>query len=280
MAVNVVALNHGVPAPAKIGEWIRKATIRSLTGLDEQVLLDLPASIPTYSKAVMLLERITTFEGTEEAGIVLKKMTLGDRVCLLLNVRKLMKGDIISCTIDCPKCKRSMSADISINELLKTKCPEPENDNYELIDGGFSLRIRPLTAEDQNLFLSKILVDESLKQNLARACIVQSKPNLPAILSEGLLEVIGSRLGEVDPLSDISLNLLCPECNHTFQASFDAEEYILGEIASNSYRDLEREVHWIAFHYHWSEKEILSIPTTKRKRYVELVNTTLSGEAI
>ena len=32
---------------------------------------------------------------------------------------------------------------------------------------------------------------------------------------------------------------------------------------------------WLAFNYHWSEDAILSLPIKKRKRYIELINTTL-----
>lgn len=251
------------------------------------MLLDLSADIPIHSKAVMLLQRVTSFEGIAEAdaGILLKKMSLGDRVSLLLNLRKLMKGDNISCTINCPKCGNAMSADISITKLLETTSAKLENDYCELTDdhdGGLSFHVRPLTAEDQDLCLSKTLTTESLKQNLAKACIVQSESSLqlPASLSETLIEDIGSRLAEIDPLSDISLNLSCPECDHSFQASFDAEEYIMNEIGPRNYKELECDVHWLAFHYHWSEQEILSLSTTRRKRYIELVNTTLAGEAL
>ena len=88
-------------------------------------------------------------------------------------------------------------------------------------------------------------------------------------------------LEEIDPLSNIYLHLLCPECGHSFQASLRVEEFVLGELGMMSGNNqLEREVHWLAFHYHWSEEEILSLPTAKRKRYVELVNATLAGEGI
>jgi hypothetical protein len=273
-----VAFHRGIPSQTKNGQWIRSATIRNLTGSDEQMMADMPPSVPPHSKVAKLLAAMTSFqEGQSEAMI--KKMSVGDRVSLLLNARKLMMGDTISCTVDCPKCKKSMSVDLSISKLLNIKHPKPEND-YEIKACGYAIHVKPLTAEDQDLAAANSESIDELVQNMARACIVQSEPGLPADLPEAILEAIGSQIEEIDPLSDISFNLSCAECNHAFQASFDAEDFVFREIGVTRYQQLEREIHWLAFHYHWSEKEILSLPSSKRKRYVELVNATLAGESV
>jgi hypothetical protein len=83
-------------------------------------------------------------------------------------------------------------------------------------------------------------------------------------------------LKQADPLADIVLDLLCPECSHTFQAPFDPEAFFLTELAMRSAK-LEQEVHWLAFHYHWSEDAILSLPASRRWRYINLINDTLSS---
>lgn len=36
-------------------------------------------------------------------------------------------------------------------------------------------------------------------------------------------------------------------------------------------RELYSEVHFLALHYHWSEKDILSMTRDRRKMYVELL---------
>lgn len=264
------------------GHWIRRATIRNLTGSDEKMIADLRPTIPPYSKVVMLLARITTFEKEEgEPEALIKKISLGDRALLLLNARKLVLGDIISCTVDCPKCRKPMSVDLSVSKLLAhAEQSTTEDDDYKIQDCGYTIHVKPLTGEDQDFAFAKSKSTDELVQNIARACIVRSDPELPAELPEKLLESIGSRIEKLDPLSDISFSLSCPECNQGFPASFDAEHFIFREIATSLYPQLEREVHWLAFHYHWSEKDILALPSSRRKRYVELVNATLAGESI
>ena len=111
-----------------------------------------------------------------------------------------------------------------------------------------------------------------------RSCIISSEPQLQDKLNDDFLFQLSSKLEELDPQADVNLDLSCPDCKHQFQAPFDIEKYIFQEIIQ-AHDQLEREIHWIAFNYHWSEDSILSLPFMKRKRYVELINATLSGES-
>ena len=48
---------------------------------------------------------------------------------------------------------------------------------------------------------------------------------------------------------------------------FDPQEFFFGELRTS--RDLlDREVHYLAYHYHWSEQEIMAMPRDKRRRYI------------
>jgi hypothetical protein len=286
-----VVVPRGVSATTT-GKWIRRAAVRRLTGHDEQALAELPADTPVHSRVIALLERMVSFEddadgddvsaAATDAASVLKKLSLGDRALLLLTARKLIIGDNLSCTTSCPSCEMAMSLDISVEAIImRAEDRELSMENYELKASGFSsLRVRPLTAEDQDmLVIKKGSGPDALAQELAKACIVRSESALPEILPESLLEAISSRLDEIDPLSNINLRLLCPECGHGFLASLPVEDFVLGELGMTG-GQLEREVHWLAFNYHWTEDQILSLPSAKRKRYVELVNATLAGEAV
>ena len=169
-----------------------------------------------HSRVVALLESIASFEGADPAA-VLKKLSLGDRAALLLTARKLMIGDTLSCTTSLPKLGRAMSLDISADAIIQADHPEPRID-YGLEASGFSLRVRPLTAEDQDDLITRTSGPDALTQELARACIVRSEPTLPENnnLPESLLEAVSLPLEEIDPLSDIKLHLLCPECRPLF----------------------------------------------------------------
>jgi hypothetical protein len=61
-----------------------------------------------------------------------------------------------------------------------------------------------------------------------------------------------------------------------FAAPLDLRRFFFGELRAD--RDLlYREVHYLAYYYHWSEPEILAMPRSKRRTYLELLGEEIEG---
>lgn len=281
-----VPLTHGIHLDA--GQVIEKASLRQIDGSDGQFLADISTDrTPVHRISILLLERLASFENVQDTNRkrqLLRNMSIGDRVALMLQMRSMALGDTMQCIICCDLCKKNMSIDLSINTLLhqasilSKKC----KDEVCCIGvEGYELKIMPLTGSDQDMLSAKstTVEKENLKQSLAKSCIKESNPRLPDIIPENLLYAVELKLSEIDPLSDIVLEVHCPSCGDAFSAPFWPEEFILQEVGTFN-QQLEQEVHWLAFHYHWSEKEILALPMKKRRKYIELINATLAGENI
>ncbi|MGD9534383.1 MAG: hypothetical protein AB7V56_11520 [Candidatus Nitrosocosmicus sp.] len=121
---------------------------------------------------------------------------------------------------------------------------------------------------------------EDYYKNLIISHLVRadSEESLKKILSkEGILEQINDKLLEIDPLSYIDLNFVCPYCQRAMSENFYTEHFILQELYLYC-KQLPVEVNWIALNYNWTEEDILSLPISKRKHYVELISKSLSGE--
>lgn len=261
------------------GSWIQQAELRQLNGHDEQLLAEIwNSSLPL--KTTALLERIVTFGKSvaiPEIREIIRSLTVGDRVALMLHLRKLTFGDKLSCVLTCPDCKESMSLELSTSTLLQPTIPNPKSE-YSINLDNFTLTIRPVNGADLEAIIENSNKPDTAEQ-LVKSCIISSEPPLHDKLSDDFIAMVSSKLQELDPQANLELKFTCPTCQHSFQAPFNAEDYIFQEITEHQ-KQLEREVHWLAFNYHWSENSILSLPLTKRKRYVELINATLSGENI
>jgi hypothetical protein len=266
-----VAIPRGIPWPAK-GRWESHVLLRQLAGHDERALAEF-AGMPLYARVNAFLERVASFEEGDAAEL-LRRLSIGDRVALMLHVRRLELGDSLDCTVSCVKCGKAMSVVLSAARLLNI-VPTAPGVSYSVEASGLRLQVRPLTVLDQDMLLDA-KEGEDLEEELARACIVSSDPQLPEKLPSQIIQAIGSKLEEVDPLSDIALDLACPECGHKFRASFNAEDFVFRELDIGQ-GDLESEVHWLALHYHWSENEILSLPVKRRRKYISLINTAITG---
>jgi len=257
--------------------------LRELDGFDEQFLENTKNDLPIFLQTTELLKRVVLFEQViddSEKEKIFKNLSVGDRITLLLNLRKLTFGNTVLCIARCPLCKKQISLDISINDLLKSTYVQNEKFVESINAKNFTLKIRPLVLSDQQMILSSVATSDRIDhaEQLVRLCITSSVPSLPdEKLPEHIVDVVSSKLREIDPMADLTLDMSCPNCNQNVKISFDAEEFLLQEIHLRS-RSLEEEIHWLAFHYHWKEHYILSLSIQKRQRYVELINKTL-GES-
>jgi hypothetical protein len=98
--------------------------------------------------------------------------------------------------------------------------------------------------------------------------------------SEAERREIETEMEKCAPRVDVEVEATCPECGRLFSGQAAWPIYGLGDMMSQS-AGLEREVHLLAWHYHWSEADVLSMPRTKRRRYIDLIEEELNraGEA-
>jgi len=277
---SLVSIPHGLEYK---GDVIHYAQLRKMNGYDEQYLTNAGKNIPVSILVTKFLSRLLKFEKDSEKirsnnEEMVRNLSIGDRVALMLQVRRLTFGDIMQCVLACPYCKQAISFDIDIKTLLDLKI-KPQAQSTIAV-GDYTVKIRPLRGIDQEYLLKHDYDDKSIyAENLVRSCVVSSNPPLPQKLADEFIIQIVEKLEGLDPLADTVLDLSCPSCNNSFKTSFPVEEFIFQEI-STRLQQHDRELHWLAFNYHWDEDKILSLPLQRRKKYVELINKTLSGEAL
>jgi hypothetical protein len=266
-------------------------SIRELNGRDEETLSEL-RDIPSISRVTSLLRRIISFNNSDIApdGLdsILSNMTLGERAYILIQLRKLMFGSHLDCVVTCALCNKRMSLELNLDDILNSYQVPTEKEHATTFNG-YSITLRPIITNDLTKFISKndtnpvqepeLEVPDKMEE-IVRRCVTSSEPPLPdSKLDKDFITKVSLILNDIDPFAEILLDLNCPECKSKFELPFHIEHFVIDEIdlALNQH---EREVHWLALNYNWSEESILALPVTKRKRYVQLINDTLSGESL
>jgi hypothetical protein len=79
---------------------------------------------------------------------------------------------------------------------------------------------------------------------------------------------------QLDPQAELEFRLNCPECRQSFTTLLDPAAFLFEELAASS-RNLYREIHLLALHYHWSERDLLRLTPSKRWLYLGLLEETL-----
>ncbi|NIM94487.1 MAG: hypothetical protein GTO18_12365 [Anaerolineales bacterium] len=270
------------------GIWVdderhQEVSLQAPTGEDEAFLHDTAGRLPPVWRAAALLERCLTRLGPYqpvEARHVLD-LTVGDREALLLHLRRLTFGEHIQSVLHCPNqsCAEPMDLDLSVGDLLQTSyCDaEPFYRKKMAANGSvYQVQFRLPTGADQLAVVDIAGQEpEAVSNALIRRCVkaIYQEGHEDRPLEKWPIEIgesISKTMAELDPQAEITLNLKCPICGRLFSTLFDAASYLFQEL-SNRIENIYHEVHLLAFHYHWSEAEILGMTAVRRHRYLELL---------
>jgi hypothetical protein len=271
--------------------WQREAVVRPLSGRDEAFLLEEGSALPLAARATKILSRCVRRVGSCEAVTpeIARSLTVGDREALHLHLRRLTLGDKISCVLTCPipGCGEKMDLDLRVSELLLPPYQHSTDVHEKIVRSGeasYVVRFRLPNGADQEA-ASPLAASEpdAAAEMILRRCVHEvvdessgePVPDLPACVAQALPE----QLSELDPQAEIRLKLVCPMCRGSFVTGLDAADFFYRELLARG-GDLYREIHLLAFHYHWSETEILRLSPRKRSLYIGLLDGALRGRSI
>lgn len=242
-----------------------------------------PAPVLVTALLSRSIEKIGGIEQVTE-GLV-RRLLAGDRLFLLLKLREMTFGRRIEAVIRCsfPDCGARADIDFTTDNIPVSRFPQQARWHKLQLSpqaGGLLVTFRLPNGEDQEELTSLLDSDEELAaDNLLARCL----QSIGAVRRPALAEVAGlpaaakaeieSEMERLAPKLGTSLAALCPECGRRFTAAFDVQEFVLTELHTRLDL-LLKEVHYLAYHYHWSEKEILGMTRENRRRYIEV----LAGE--
>jgi hypothetical protein len=267
------------------GLWVEEtclqdAGLRPLSGYDEAYLLALRGAVTPARWTSEVLARCATHIGmlhppTLEA---VQSLSVGDREALLLHVHRLNFGENLSCVLSCPACAEKLNIDMQVADLLLPpneslgywyRAPLPGSDllaTFRLPTGADQEAVAALAAHDASA-ASLVLVERCL-HSLSRAGVAVEVP------AEDIVTGMAQLMSERDPQAELIFNSVCPECGHQFDALLDMGQYVAEEI-NHRLQYLYREVHVLAWHYHWSESDVMQMTRSHRQIYLDLLDETL-----
>jgi hypothetical protein len=269
------------------GAFWREAHLRELTGDDHIFLMEECRDLLPAQWTTELLARCVVKLGSREATKdSVRSLTVGDREALLLQLRRLMLGDRLACVISCPECKEKLDLEIDVANILQPT-RSAVGQEHELAfkrESGESTIVRFRLPEgiDQEAVATLALTDVAAAADLLlRRCVVSVTNNgegtdqIPASLYESL----AARMAELDSQAEISVVANCEACGRSFSVIFDAASFLFQELEAQFQR-LYREVHLLAFHYHWGLADILNLSAKERQKFLELLDRELSRELV
>ena len=268
------------------GRLQREFELAVLTGREEELLAQArhprPAALVTevLSRCVRRLGDIEPVPSQ-----VARDLLVGDRLYLMLQLRRATFGDRVRATLVCPwpDCGERVSLDFAISDVPVEVRPQAGPLHTMTLSvaatgrDGCDVVFRLPTGADQEELAE--LVDDNegaaLTALLARCVRRLGSSEHPdeddvAALPALARAEIEERMRQVAPGVAQTMDARCPECGRTFTAPFDVQRFFLGELRTDG-RLLYQEVHYLAYHYHWAENDIMAMARDKRHTYIEVL---------
>lgn len=239
-----------------------RVEVRSPRGADDVFLLEAPSL--DAGLALALLARLARVTDGEDARW--GALTLTDLDTLLLELRREIFGDWIRTDTLCPAegCGARIDVFFRISDYLEHHRPrparnaEPEEDWYRLRDTPVSFRLP--RGDD----LAAVVGSPTPERALVLRCV------RPAEIKRPLLRRVERAMEALAPNLADDVWGICLECGAAVDLYFDPQQYTLRELRDQA-AFIYEDVHLLAYHYHWSQDEILALPRHRRMQYADMV---------
>jgi hypothetical protein len=264
------------------GDLVTQARVRPLNGDDEEWLAAQPATLATAVVTTGLLARAVVRLGPLAPPPVdaLLDLPVADRDVLLLSIRRVTYGDGFDVVLSCPSCGEPMDVSFAASDIPTQPRPTLTSPVVrDLVDGTgatVTVTLRPPTGRDQEA-VARAAREDTVQpvEILLRRCLlgVDGGPGGAAgwdLLSPDAREAFAAAVDEVSAAVELALDLTCPECGKDVEADLDLGAYLLGEFTLPAGTVL-RDLHLLAAAYHWPERDIMRLPSPRRRALAALV---------
>jgi hypothetical protein len=267
-----ILLAYGLSRGGKSHEH---AVLRPLTGADE-ILLAETRALPAV-RATMLLaatvQAIGSIAPIERDHV--RDLTIGDRERLLLGLYGLSFGPLVDTILNCPNCREIVELPLDLDFVLARSAGPPRTSEHSLTIGPVTLQFRLPTGADHERAAKMALVDPArAATDLCAACIMGPSHGTVDVSAERMPDEVQAALEEelrrLEPAAEITIGADCPACGATVGGTLDGLSLLAGQLGPLGavLGDVDR----VARAYHWSEAEILALPTVRRRRYLALLD--------
>jgi hypothetical protein len=192
------------------------------------------------------------------------ELAVTDLETLLLLLRLETLGNVVQAETHCisPDCGAKVDVTFRIEEYLASQPPRiprgvariSGTNNYSLSSEGVTFRA--VNGGDLEVIERKSIGTREVLQRCVQ----------PAGISSRVRRRIDRAMAAVAPRLSQVMCGECPECHVIMNFFFDVRQFVLRELRDRASTVLE-DVHLLAFHYQWPEKEILALPRNRRLLY-------------
>lgn len=189
--------------------------------------------------------------------------SVASRLQGLLAVARATHPADLDISTRCQRCHETLSFSLPLENFVHAPVSSPLTCEPE---GREAFEVRLPTGKDQQRWL------ESAGANpITMAQELVMNESVLAAWDDDLFAALELKLEQADPYTALNLESECPHCAAAVSQPLNLEGALLQRLQSALTERL-RDVHRLARVYHWSEAEILALPSGRRDFYLACVS--------
>jgi hypothetical protein len=219
-------------------------------------------TLPPVDRTLALAAAVDPDAASPEA---LAELPLGQRDTRLLELHERLVGRLLEATATCPGCGSEAEFSVDADALLGRAAHSPAPRPLEF--GSWVVEWRSPDSQDVEAAARAGDAPSAERVLLERCVAVTRGPGgeLPADVREAVTQA----MLEADPLAEVLVDIVCPDCEVAFVADVDLGSFVWAELRVRAL-GLLHDVAALARAYGWSEVEVLALSARRREAYLEL----------
>lgn len=214
------------------GQIHTSVVVSEMTGEDEETLV--AKNMTTTKKLTKILTRCTESIGPfsgQQVNFIIPELTQGDRVYLLLAVRRTSLGDEMPFETTCPQCKEAARFVVNLSELGIKKMANPKERTYPLMlpKSKKQVVMKVLTGRGEEAISQAITKWKDVVSTSIFAR-VESMDNKPIVMKDLLNLPLQDRnflrnsWEDHEGGVDTSIQATCPACNNEYDSELEISQ--------------------------------------------------------
>jgi hypothetical protein len=210
------------------GELITEVKVREITGAEEDMLA--AKNVPPGKKITQLLgnclERLGQMTDKPMLVRCARDLLIGDRVFLMLAIRRVTLGDEFPYEAKCPECDKKGLYSVNLAELTVKKMPDPKKRVFDaILPNGKKVRWHAMTGKEEET-LSRVPTSDSLSASIfVRLDTIDDQPpgDLSAVKALSMRDrtFLRDAFDDAEGGIETTLDHTCPECGAEFKDNLD-----------------------------------------------------------
>lgn len=215
-------------------------------------------------RAVTMLSIALPSHDREQLGA----LPITERNLLLLRLRRLSFGPLLSAFALCEHCGAELEFTAPVDELAARLEGHSPASPVAWSAAGRQYQLRSVTTAD--LLASLDMPDVSAAERCILSRCLQVHPT-PEPVTLSTLPLLMEKFEELNATTELSYAIDCPACSSRRCLDLDIARFLWIEVRSAARRLLD-EIHQLASAYGWSEQAVAAMAPRRRAAYLEMLS--------